>query len=304
MRADAETASQQPRFPRQINPIIVFSNHIEKTRSFREVVEIRSNQSSPRKLSSGLNASVHNHSASSFSCQMCGTCFPSSHSLSMHICSQATASIGSSSPAIGRAKSSFEESFDFQGTSSNPSFNSSTSAIISNAHPASSQEFLVKDVTTSRRSSSSSNSSSIICEACGKEFAYRSAYLSHVVVHTGERKFKCTICESSFAHKSTLKVHMRTHTQDKPFKCEICEMTFPHKTSLNRHRRTHTGEKPFSCQICARAFRDQSTLARHVRTHTGDKPFSCPSCDKTFSQKSHLNRHFASKHDKTAENDS
>ena len=134
------------------------------------------------------------------------------------------------------------------------------------------------------------------CEHCFKEFAYKSAYLSHEVIHTGAKKYRCSVCSTAFAHKSTLKVHLRTHSREKPYKCTICDAAFPHKPSLSRHLRTHTGEKPFVCEHCSRAFRDQSTLARHYRIHTGERPFKCNQCGKRFSQKSHCTRHMEVKH--------
>lgn len=173
--------------------------------------------------------------------------------------------------------------------------------VLHGSHPSemvrnSSNENLSEQTSTDQILSPGESPLKYQCEVCGKRFHYQSAYASHAVVHTREKKFKCEICGYSFAHKSTLTVHLRVHTQDRPYSCKVCQQTFPHRTSLHRHLRTHTGEKPFPCQICSRTFRDQSTLTRHLRTHTGDKPFGCTQCDASFSQKSHLNRHITKKH--------
>ena len=54
----------------------------------------------------------------------------------------------------------------------------------------------------------------ISCEYCQKPFRYKSSYLEHVMIHTGERPFMCDYCSFRFTRRSNLKNHLLTVHRD------------------------------------------------------------------------------------------
>ncbi|XP_068606233.1 gastrula zinc finger protein XlCGF71.1-like [Brachionichthys hirsutus] len=70
------------------------------------------------------------------------------------------------------------------------------------------------------------------CSVCKKSFPFKSHFLRHMRIHSGEtfQLFK----------------HMRIHTGEKPFSCSVCDKGFKQDGYLRLHMRIHTGEKPFS----------------------------------------------------------
>lgn len=158
------------------------------------------------------------------------------------------------------------------------------------------------------------------CEICSKELTRVNYYISHMSIHTGEKKFICHLCGKRFRLAPMLKVHVKlTHERIKNYNCEVCGQKFGTSTNLAEHRHTHTGERPhtcpqcgksykqrsalfvhsrvhsdhfpFKCMHCARKFKIQSLLRYHMAQHTGEQPFTCELCGKGFPIKSHLNQH-------------
>ncbi|XP_073398193.1 uncharacterized protein [Dendrobates tinctorius] len=132
---------------------------------------------------------------------------------------------------------------------------------------------------------------SFSCSECGKYFAWKSHFVKHQRIHTGEKPFSCSECGKCFNRKSILENHERTHTGEKPFSCSECGKCFNRKSVLDNHQKMHTGEKHFSCSECGKCFYRKSDVYIHQRTHTGEKPFSCSYCGKCFKWKEHLVRH-------------
>ncbi|KAL3225503.1 hypothetical protein MRX96_004625 [Rhipicephalus microplus] len=73
----------------------------------------------------------------------------------------------------------------------------------------------------------------LFCHLCPFTTRAPHGLKSHMLVHTGERRFECMVCSVKFAHKSTLKRHMRTHTGEKPYKCDLCPYRAADCTSLD-----------------------------------------------------------------------
>ncbi|XP_019715246.1 zinc finger and SCAN domain-containing protein 20-like isoform X1 [Hippocampus comes] len=73
------------------------------------------------------------------------------------------------------------------------------------------------------------------CRLCGKTWASQSALRTHMVVHTGDKRFVCRFCGQRFAQKGSMRSHLiRTHVG-----CGECGMKFEAKTQLLRHLLKH-----------------------------------------------------------------
>ena len=48
----------------------------------------------------------------------------------------------------------------------------------------------------------------LICDVCGRKFAYSWQITRHKRCHTGERPFACSMCTADFARKDTLSRHV------------------------------------------------------------------------------------------------
>ena len=81
------------------------------------------------------------------------------------------------------------------------------------------------------------------CDFAMKRFIDNSKLKRHLLVHTGERRFKCSYegCNKRFALDFNLKSHMRVHTGEKPFACTHpgCGRRFAQVSNLRAHDKTH-----------------------------------------------------------------
>uniref|UniRef100_A0A0F8APP9 Zinc finger protein 8 n=1 Tax=Larimichthys crocea TaxID=215358 RepID=A0A0F8APP9_LARCR len=92
-----------------------------------------------------------------------------------------------------------------------------------------------------------------------------------------KQSFKCNTCGKDFKYKSRFLRHMRIHTGEKPYLCKTCGKTFSEVSALKKHQRRHTGEKPYVC-TCGKAFIQGYYLKVHRRIHTGERPYFCKTC--------------------------
>jgi DNA-directed RNA polymerase subunit RPC12/RpoP len=72
-----------------------------------------------------------------------------------------------------------------------------------------------------------------LCPHCGKRFFWRSAFIGHIRLHTGERPYRCTICNKAFTLKGKLNLHLKKHAV---LACSDCGESFGSEAELNAHR--------------------------------------------------------------------
>ncbi|XP_065225315.1 zinc finger protein 184-like isoform X5 [Planococcus citri] len=135
------------------------------------------------------------------------------------------------------------------------------------------------------------------CQACDKQFAFKSKFIRHGLSHSEKKPYRCSICDARFKYSCRKLEHERVHMRGACFECTVCGKKFSFKQSLIEHQRLHSGVKPFSCQSCSKSFAQKSDLTRHQQTHTGEKPFKCRICSKQFSIQGNKARHERSHED-------
>lgn len=78
-------------------------------------------------------------------------------------------------------------------------------------------------------------------KVCGRGFSSITNLGRHMMIHTGEKRFKCEECDRSFIQKVDYEAHMRRkHTGERPYECKICEKSFYEFSVLHRHKKTRT----------------------------------------------------------------
>lgn len=86
-------------------------------------------------------------------------------------------------------------------------------------------------------------SRSHVCVVCAKAYKTKSVLKTHMLIHSGEKRFECAICGQKFTLKGDCLNHQRSmHTNEKPHKCPHCDFCCTRSSHLKRHIRRHTGE--------------------------------------------------------------
>ncbi|CAH0718382.1 unnamed protein product, partial [Brenthis ino] len=135
------------------------------------------------------------------------------------------------------------------------------------------------------------------CARCGKAFASKYTYQSHLKTHlVRPRPFKCNQCGKSFFTLQNLNQHEKTHSGVKDFICNVCGKAFGTQHNLEVHGVVHSGNKPFVCGVCGKAFARRAEVRDHMRIHTGERPFTCDTCGARFTQRSNLHSHRRATH--------
>ncbi|KAM9785173.1 uncharacterized protein ACBT44_022074 isoform 3-T3 [Syngnathus typhle] len=98
------------------------------------------------------------------------------------------------------------------------------------------------------------------CDVCKEQFESK-AKLKHHKCEVAPNK--CRLCGKTWASQSALQTHMVVHTGDKRFVCRFCGQRFAQKGSMRNHLiRTHIG-----CGECGKKYEAKTQLLRHLLRH-------------------------------------
>jgi len=130
------------------------------------------------------------------------------------------------------------------------------------------------------------------CHICNRVFLNQGSLQRHFLVHADRnqpsfvKNYSCPRCDRMFAYRSNFIHHFRLHTGDKPLFCLDCNRTFTQTASLQMHRQAAhaTGEPALSCEFpnCERRFYSSSNMKRHMQIHL--KEYVCNLCPKNQSK--------------------
>lgn len=82
---------------------------------------------------------------------------------------------------------------------------------------------------------------------------------------------KCPLCNAYYKNVDSLKTHILKHSGEKKYKCDQCPKAFFTSSNLKIHKRIHSGDKPLKCKICMKAFSDPSNFNKHKKSHIKGK---------------------------------
>lgn len=144
-----------------------------------------------------------------------------------------------------------------------------------------------------------------VCKMCDKSYTVKHNLVTHILGHSGIKKYQCKICRRSFKQLSHLQSHTLTHNHNniKPFRCDTCNKGFTQISHLKRHKllihTTHT-QRPYICEQCCKGFVFQSELKQHFeKVHVAGKKNWCLLCKREFATEKQISQHMkkhSSKH--------
>lgn len=114
--------------------------------------------------------------------------------------------------------------------------------------------------------------SEIKCQACDRVFANQKELNVHVKrLHLMDKRHKCSECDMSFFSIAELKSHLVKHTGLRKFDCKVCHKAYGRKKTLTEHMRIHADDRRFKCDHCGQAFVQKCSWRSHVRWRHGEQ---------------------------------
>eukprot|EP00158_Paraphelidium_tribonemae_P009208 Partr_v1_DN28803_c0_g1_i1_m33398 putative Transcription factor len=113
------------------------------------------------------------------------------------------------------------------------------------------------------------------CIRRGVPFTKKSRMISHLTIHTGEKRFKCPIegCVKRFSRQDAMNTHVKTHSMVRPHTCE-CGRSFYNIRSYRRHEKLHHNSEN-SCSYTAASSQQPKSISDDLIA----VPFPPPSAD-------------------------
>ncbi|XP_046975319.1 zinc finger protein 57-like [Vanessa cardui] len=110
------------------------------------------------------------------------------------------------------------------------------------------------------------------CQACEKTFANQKEHTIHVKrLHLMDRRHSCGECDMTFFSSAELKSHLVKHTGLRKFECEVCHKAYGRKKTLREHMRIHADDRRFKCEHCGQAFVQKCSWRGHMRAKHGEQ---------------------------------
>lgn len=131
----------------------------------------------------------------------------------------------------------------------------------------------------------------LMCDQCGKRFAYECFLKAHLKVHEyGESAlpYTCHLCPRRFGYKVALIAHLRRHVRTAESSCPICDKSFPSTSSLAQHIKSSHAKKKLICKTCNSSYSTLNGYMKHMDAHNKVTPYYCEICKIYLTKKDHL----------------
>lgn len=109
------------------------------------------------------------------------------------------------------------------------------------------------------------------CDKCPAKFKTLNHLRSHVIIHTGNKKFICKFCPKGFIAQHQLNIHTRVnHSDVRKYACNYCNLKFKALSVLSRHcLRDHGETAIYPCKECLEKFETLNELKYHCKNLHG-----------------------------------
>ncbi|KAK5618340.1 hypothetical protein CRENBAI_019411 [Crenichthys baileyi] len=95
-------------------------------------------------------------------------------------------------------------------------------------------------------------------------------WMNNTQTYSSDGSFFCKLCNMGFVSEETLKVHMIVHSGETRYKCFECGRCFSRAVYLNNHMMTHSCIQRCLCAICGQVTDRPEALEVHMRIHNGE----------------------------------